>query len=212
MNIKRWLLVPVCALLLVACGNDDKENTGSVNDGENQTTSNAVDHSIKDKSEDVVNGVPKSEKSVATESTSTDDKSVGIEMSGGTVKEATNVPADEEKVILQAFDEYIKAFNAEDIDRYSETLSKKPQGFTLEEDLEQLKRIFEDYNTKRTVKDVRIIKYNENEAQVYANITVEMEQEDGNKFKQPAKQVTVFAKEDGKWLVTSLFAVGSKED
>lgn len=213
LNIKKWLLVPVCALLLVACGNDDsttKENTGSVNDGENATTSNAVDHSIKDKTEDEKNDVTKSEKSAVSEETSEDDQAIGFEMVDGKTKAATNVPAEEEKALRQAFDEYIAALNAEDIERYSKTLSKNPTGFDMEEDVEYQKLNFENFDIKHTAKDVNVVQYNEKEAQLLAQITVEVELDNGEPFKQAARTNTVFVKEDGKWLVTRVAAIGEK--
>ncbi|MGE7917495.1 YybH family protein [Viridibacillus sp. NPDC093762] len=213
MIIKKWLLVPVCALLLVACGNDDsatKENTGSVNDGENTATSNAVDHSIKDKTEKETNDETKTEKSAATEETNEDDQEIGFEMVNGEVEAAKNVPAEEEKALLQAFDEYIAALNAEDLERYSKTLSKNPTGFDLEEDVEYQKLNFENFDIKHTAKDVHVVQYDENEAQLLSQITVEVELENGEPFKQAARTNTVFVKEDGKWLVTRVAAIGEK--
>ena len=40
-----------------------------------------------------------------------DDGTVGFEMNGGQITKAENVPADEGKAILLAFNEYIEAFN-----------------------------------------------------------------------------------------------------
>ncbi|CAM5565581.1 hypothetical protein LSPH24S_04169 [Lysinibacillus sphaericus] len=51
-----------------------------------------------------------------------EDGTVGFEMMGEEVKKASNVPADEEKAILAAFDEYIAALNDEEIDRYMDTV------------------------------------------------------------------------------------------
>ncbi|MBK3494818.1 nuclear transport factor 2 family protein [Viridibacillus sp. YIM B01967] len=213
MNFKKWLLVTVCALMLAACGNDNsttKESSGSVNDGENKATSNAVDHGVKDKTEEEKNDVTKSEKSTAPEETSDDDQAIGFEMVDGKVEAATNVPAEEEKALHQAFDEYIEALNAEDVERYSKTLSKNPKGFDIKEDVEYQKLNFENFDIKYTVKDFNVYKYNEKEAQLYANITAEVKVENGKLLKQSAKTNTVFAKEDGKWLVTSVYAMGEK--
>lgn len=216
--IKKWLLVPVCALLLVACGNDDnttKDNTGSVNDGENAATSNAVDHSIKDKTESETNNETKSEKSATeetkeTKETNEDDQAIGFAMQDGKVEAAKNVPVEEEKALLQAFDEYIAALNAEDLERYSKTLSKNPRGFNLEEDVEYQKLNFENFDLKHTAKDIHVVQYDENEAQLLSQVTVEVELENGEPFKQAARTNTVFVKEDGKWLVTSVAAIGEK--
>ena len=136
-----------------------------------------------------------------------DDGTIGFEMADGNVTEAENIPADEEQAILAAFDEYIAALNAEDIERYMQIISKDPQGFDLEEDKEMAVEAFEKNNVQREVKDTVITKYSENEAQVYTNMTARLlEIETNAQFEDTRRQVTVFVKEDGEWKVTSIYA------
>lgn len=134
---------------------------------------------------------------------------VGFEMMGEEVKKASNVPADEEKAILAAFDEYIAAFNDEEIDRYMDTISKDPKGFNYDEEKVFADEVFAQFDTKRDVTNVTIAKYNEDEAQVFANMTTHSLQVQTNvEHESAGRQVTVFVKEDGKWKVTSVFYIG----
>jgi major membrane immunogen (membrane-anchored lipoprotein) len=102
MKYKYMVLIAITALLLSACGNNEK-SSGSVNDGEPSSESNALEHGITDKSE------------------------VGFEMAGGKIEEAQGVPKDERKSILAAFDTYMTAFNKEDIDSYMSVIAKDPE-------------------------------------------------------------------------------------
>lgn len=138
-----------------------------------------------------------------------EDGTVGFEMMGEEVKKASNVPADEEKAILAAFDEYIAAFNDEEIDRYMDTISKDPKGFNYDEEKVFADEVFAQFDTKRDVTNVTIAKYNEDEAQVFANMTTHSLQVQTNvEHESAGRQVTVFVKEDGKWKVTSVFYIG----
>lgn len=138
-----------------------------------------------------------------------EDGTVGFEMMGGEVKKASNVPADEEKAILAAFDEYIAAFNDEEIDRYMYTISKDPKGFNYDEEKVFAEEVFDQFDTKRDVTNVTIAKYNEEEAQVFANMTTHSLQVQTNvEHESAGRQVTVFVKEDGEWKVTSVFYIG----
>ncbi|MEQ6356862.1 nuclear transport factor 2 family protein [Lysinibacillus sp. M3] len=135
-----------------------------------------------------------------------DDGTIGFEMNGGQITKAENVPADEGKAILLAFNEYIEAFNSKDIDRYMQTLSKDPKGFNYDEEKEFTTEVFKESDVKRDAKDTTIIKYNENEAQVHSNITLHLVQTKTNvKHESAGQQVTVLVKEDGDWKVTSVF-------
>ena len=138
-----------------------------------------------------------------------EDGTVGFEMMGGEVEKATNVPADEENAILAAFDEYIAAFNDKDIDRYMNTISKKPKGFNYDEDKLFAEQVFDQTDTKRDVSNVTIAKYDTDEAQVFANMTTHSLQLETNvEHDSAGRQVTVFIKEDGVWKVTSVFYIG----
>ncbi len=138
-----------------------------------------------------------------------EDGTVGFEMMGEEVKKASNVPADEEKAILAAFDEYIAAFNDEEIDRFMGTLSKDPKGFNYDEEKVYTEEVFDQFDTKRDVTNVTILKYAEEEAQVFANMTTHFLQVETNvEHDSAGRQVTVFVKEDGKWKITSIFYIG----
>lgn len=137
-----------------------------------------------------------------------EDGTVGYEMMGGEVQKATNVPANEEKAILAAFNEYIAAFNDKDINRYLNTLSKTPKGFNYDEDKELVEEVFDQSDTKRDVSNVTIAKYDNQEAQVFANMTTHSLQLKTNvEHESAGRQVTVFVKEGEKWKVTSVFYI-----
>lgn len=139
-----------------------------------------------------------------------EEGTIGFEMFGGEVKEEKQVPADVKKEIEAAFAEYIAAFNAEDLNRYMATLSKHPKGFDYEEDKAQFVKMIEQYNDKRVASDVTVIKYNEKEAQVFANLSIErLEQATNAKVTYSGRQVTVFVKEDGAWKVSSIYFIGN---
>lgn len=145
----------------------------------------------------------------AKESQRATDDTPGFEMNGGEVKEAENVPADDEKEILAAFDEYIAALNAEEIERYMKTLSNNPKGFNYEEEEAYVTDVFEKFDITRDVENITIAKYNENEAQVYANMTLHsMQLETDVEHESAGRQVTVFVKEDDDWKVSSVYYIG----
>ncbi|MEY9971898.1 hypothetical protein ABH966_002271 [Lysinibacillus sp. RC46] len=140
-----------------------------------------------------------------------DDGTVGFEKNGGEITKAENIPAEENKAILAAFNEYITAFNSKEIDRYMQTLSKNPKGFNYEGEKNYIKEVFKQSDVKRDAKDTTIIKYSENEAQVYSNLTSHIVQTTTNiKHESAGQQVTVFVKEDGLWKVTSVFYTGDE--
>lgn len=145
--------------------------------------------------------------SAATEES---EDTVGFEVLGDSIEEATNVPDEEKEAIFAAFDEYIAAFNAKDIDRYIQTLSKNPKGFEYEEDVNAAKQAFAQYDIERTPKDTTIVKYSKDEAQVFANLDIEMTEIETNaELTSSGRQVTVFVKEDGAWKVTSVYYIGN---
>lgn len=141
-----------------------------------------------------------------------EEGTVGFEVMGDQIVEADNIPENEKEAIVAAFDEYIESFNSKDVDRYVNTLSKNPIGFDLEEDIEYTKKNFEQYDIKREVSDVVIVKYSENEAQVRANIVTDMKDLSTDaEASHTGAQVTVFVKEDGEWKVTRLAYVGDEQ-
>ncbi|WP_285396599.1 DUF3225 domain-containing protein [Lysinibacillus sp. fls2-241-R2A-57] len=138
-----------------------------------------------------------------------EDGTVGFEMVGDNVEKATNVPAKEEKAILTAFDEYIAALNEEEIDRYMQTISKNPKGFKYDEEKVYATEVFNQFDSKREVKNVTIAKYNDEEAEVFANMKMHSLQLETNvEHESAGRQVTVFVKEDGGWKVTSVYYIG----
>ena len=138
-------------------------------------------------------------------------ESIGFEVLNEKVQAVENIPSEEESAIIAAFNEYIEAFNAKDIDRYIETLSKNPQGFELNEDIEAVQAAFEQYEIVRKPSDIKIVKYSEEEAQVFANLMIEMNEIDTKtEHVSNGRQVTVFVKEDSQWKVTSVYYIGNE--
>lgn len=139
-----------------------------------------------------------------------EEGTVGFEMAGGTIEEVTNVPEDDKKQLISAFEEYIEAFNAKDIERYAATLSENPKGFDAEEDKEAAQHAFETYDIERSAKDITIVKYFGDEAQVYANLAITtVEIETGVELSSQGRQVTVFVKEQDRWKVSSVYYIGN---
>lgn len=123
----------------------------------------------------------------------------------GTIEEASGVPQEEKKRILALFEEYIQAFNDKDITRYMATIATNPKGFDYEEERAYTLSTFEQYDIIRTVEDLTIVKYNEEEAQVHANVTVQLKElATSNEVESVGKQVTVLIKEDGRWGISSV--------
>jgi len=181
------LLLTMTALLLTACSNDESTNSGSVNDGESPNESNALEHGVTDQGE------------------------VGFEMAGGKIEEATNVPNEQRQAILSAFDTYMKAFNDEDVETYMSVIAKEPEGFEYVEEEQLVRKTFKEYNVDRTADNITLIKYDKNQAQVFANFDISMVQESsGAELDRSGRQVTVFTNEDGEWKVTSVFFIGDK--
>ncbi|MEG0258844.1 MAG: nuclear transport factor 2 family protein [Lysinibacillus sp.] len=132
-----------------------------------------------------------------------DEGTIGFEMNGEEVVAAKDIPAEDKKAILDAFDEYINAFNAEEIDRYMQLISENSKNFDYEKEKLYVAETFEKYDPKREVENVTIAKYSEKEAQVYANIKTDLIQIDTNsKHELNGRQVTVFIKEDDTWKVS----------
>lgn len=133
---------------------------------------------------------------------------VGFEMSGATIEEAADIPEKEKTWILAAFNEYMDAFNAEDIERYKATISENATGFNYEEEVVTVKEAFEQYDIQRQAEDVTIVKFSETEAQVFTNLSTEMIQiETGVEHASAGRQVTVFINEDGQWKVSSIYYI-----
>ncbi|WP_243370602.1 nuclear transport factor 2 family protein [Tetzosporium hominis] len=190
--VKVTTILAVLLLFLAACSSSDEAvNTDSATDLVPQGSQNIETHSADG------NAVSSGE-----------DEEVGFELAGGVIEEAANVPAEEKEAIENAFRTYIEAFNDEDLESYLSVISKQPQGFSYETEKQFVTDTFEQYDTKRSAEDITIIKYNEQEAQVYSTVSIDLEQHStGGKATSSGRQVTVFAKEDGNWLVTSVYFI-----
>ncbi|MGN7479608.1 nuclear transport factor 2 family protein [Solibacillus silvestris] len=139
-----------------------------------------------------------------------DDGTVGFEILGETIQEAANVPEDEKNNIISAFDEYIAAFNEKDLERYKNIISKNAKGFNYEEDVQAVSEVFDQYDVRRTAEDITIVKYSEEEAQVFSNLKTETKEiETGAELSGAGRQVTVFVNEDD-WKVSSIYYIGSE--
>ncbi len=135
----------------------------------------------------------------------------GFTVFGGNIEEAQNVPVEEKNKIIAAFNEYIEAFNSENIQRYSATLSKEAKGFDYDQDLSEAQEVFNKYTVNREAQDVTIVKYNEDEAQVFANLSVKMIEDATNtEVASTGRQVTVFVKEQDAWNVSSVYYIGNE--
>lgn len=183
-----WLVSLLIVTLLTACAGDEPA---------------ANENSTADL-------VPQGQQAIETHAAKSteEDTQVGFEMAGGVIEEAQNVPEQEKEQIVQAFEQYIEAFNQENIDDYMARISENPKGFDYESEKEFVQETFEEYDTKRQPSDITIIKYDEQEAQVFANLAIELEQHStGGKVATSGRQVTVFTKENNNWLVTSVYFI-----
>jgi ketosteroid isomerase-like protein len=186
--MKKMIIIASLALALAACSDsaEPSTNENTVEDGNSTNENNAVDHGIE-------------------------DESVGFTLGDdGKVVEA-EVPEEAKKEILAAYKEYIEAFNAEDLERYMNVIAAEPKGFDREEDETSLKEAFKVYDTTYTTSNETVVGYEENRAEVFAEIDVLMKDPNSDKSTdQSGRQVVVFVKEDGKWKVTSLHFIGNQ--
>lgn len=184
------MVLALISILLSACASEeDRGGAGSVSDGETSSENNALEHGVKNQDQE--------------------QSDVGFEMSGSDIEEAQDVPADEKKAILAAFDTYMTSFNNEDFETYMSVIAKEPEGFDYKEEEEMIKKTFKEYKANRTAEDVTVIKYDKSQAQVFASLAISLEQEStGAKLDRTGRQVTVFAKEDGNWRVSSVYFIG----
>lgn len=230
MSFKHFIITAACVLLLTACGNDssmETDNSGSVQDGEQKSTEitqqeetnkeqkSSSDTSSTKETETESQNVESASKSDEAETEApteevqkSADEENGFSVVDGKVEAAKEVPVEDEKAILAAFDEYINSFNAEDIKRYEKVLAQNPEGFDLQEDLKNVRQVFDDFDIKRQADNITITEYSSERAYVYADLIVDVEQ-DNNKARDEGKQLTQFVKESSGWKVTSLQAIGS---
>lgn len=186
--MKKWILATGLLLALAGCSGDDEspENGNNVEDGNNSSENNAVEHGIK-------------------------DQEVGFTVDDDGEIIAAEVPEAESQAILEAYGEYIAAFNEEDLDRYMAVIAENPDGFDREDDRQALAEAFETYDTTYATSNETIVKYEEGRAEVYATIDVEMNEAGSDQgMKQSGRQVVVFKQEQGDWKVTSLHFIGNQ--
>ena len=87
--------------------------------------------------------------------------------------------------------------NEKDLERYKQIISKNAKGFKYEEDVQAVAEVFEQYDVNRIAEDVTIVKYSDNEAQVFSNLKTETKElETGAEMSGVGRQVTVLVKEE----------------
>lgn len=186
--MKKMIIAAGLMLLLTACSSNDDTavNTNSTNDSDFQNEYGAIDHGLE-------------------------DKSAGFTMdSDGEVVQA-EVPADEEAAILEAYGEYIAAFNAEDLDRYMAVIAEEPEGFDREEDRAALEEAFAAYDLTYEPTNETIVKFTPERAEVFAEISLEMTEAGAEKaIEESGRQVVIFKKEEGGWKVSGLHFIGNQ--
>lgn len=180
---------------------------------QNNSTTNSTDE-LASKKQETTDEKQREEESTSTQSTNDANNldkiedGEGFSVVDGEVEAAKDVPKKQEQAILAAFEEYIAAFNAKDIARYENVLAQHPEGFDLQEDLKNSQQIFNNFDINRQVENVTITDYSEKRAYVYADIIVDVKQ-DNNEARDEGKQLTQFVKESSGWKVTSLQAIGN---
>lgn len=189
--MKKIVVFTVMSVLLIlgACSKDEEKpsNSGSAEDGETTAGYGAIDHGV-------------------------DDKQVGFNMLGGSIEEAAGIPTEEKEQVLAAFDRYIQTLNEQEVDAHLAMLSKN--AYDIEEERMYMEEQFSEYSLNYEVSNVTIVKYSNQEAQVFSNMKMSYKQlSTGLETNPSGRQVTVFAKEDGEWKITSVHHIpdGPKE-
>lgn len=189
--MKKMIIAAGLVLVLAACSDSEEPsvNENTVEDGNAASENNAVDHGIEENK----------------------DEKVGFTVDDeGNVIEA-DVPEEKAKELLAAYEEYVAAFNSEDIDRYMKTIAQEPDGFDREEDQAALTKAFETYDSQYETSDETIVKYEEDRAEVFAVLNVKMKAANSNDaVEQTGRQVVVFKKENDEWKVTSVHFIGNQ--
>lgn len=139
-----------------------------------------------------------------------EESTVGFEMANGKIEEAQNVPQNDKDAIIAAFEEYMDAFNAKDIERYIATLSHDPKGgINIEDERKRLISTYEIYDVERVAEDVTITKYSESKAEVVSTLKTDLvEKETGANSSFIGRQVTVFEKEEEAWKISRTVYMG----
>lgn len=138
-----------------------------------------------------------------------DEEGIGFSLSGESVEEAQNVPEEEKKDILNAFDLYITKFNEKDLDGYMDMIAEETESFDKQEERAYTASVFKEYDLNRVPSDITIVKYDKEEAQVFSKLSYTLKQlSTGLETKEEARQVTLFVKEDAQWRVKSVHSIG----
>lgn len=138
------------------------------------------------------------------------EQGVGFSLTEGSIEEAENIPPEERKQVLDSFDRYINTLNEKDIEQYVKTLSE--ENYDIAEERKVLSEQLDEYDIKRTVSNITIVKYNDKEAQVYADIVTNYKQlETGLETNPTGRQVTLFTKKGADWKVASVHYIGDNE-
>lgn len=140
-----------------------------------------------------------------------EEGTVGFEIADGNIEEATGVPEKEKENLLNAFEEYMNAFNDKNIEKYKQTISKDATGFDYETEITEVEKVFNQYSSiKRSAEDVTIVKYSDGEAQVFSNMKAEMIEKDTDiPLVGEARTVVVFVKEGEAWKVSSVHSMSN---
>src|SRR5690606_29604468 len=113
--------------------------------------------------------------------------------------------------ILSAYDEYIAAFNEEDLERYMAVIAQEPEGFDRAEDQQALEEAFAAYDTEYTPSNETIVKYTPERSELFAEISVKIKDtETGAETEQSGRQVVIFKNEEGSWKVSGLHFIGNQ--
>jgi ketosteroid isomerase-like protein len=126
--------------------------------------------------------------------------------------EEADIPEEEKTALLAVFQQHIDAFNAEDVERYMDTISKKPLSFDYDEEKVYVQNVFDDYDITLNPQHVTIIEYTNNKASIFAEMHTVTKDDAGNEIEDVARQVTMFRKDDGEWKIVTTFAMDAGEN
>lgn len=153
---------------------------------------------------------PEQEAKTAEETESeTDGAANGTTTVKQPIEEADNIPPEEKEAILAVLDQYVQAFNNEDIDAYMETISENAS-FNHEEERAYVQQVFDTFDAKMNPEHVKIIQYNEDEKEAHVFVVMKSTTKDADKGKEleeTTRQIMVFAKEEDGWKHTALSAM-----
>ncbi|MGF2617951.1 nuclear transport factor 2 family protein [Rossellomorea vietnamensis] len=139
------------------------------------------------------------------EETPAEDQTSALLEETSELEEAEDVPEEEKQAILDAYNEYIESFNAEDVERYMATLSETPVNFELEKEEEAVNNVFSKLDVRREASNVKIVNYSSKKADVYSDLeVVTSDPESDREATTTGKQLTIFQKTDDGWKVSMI--------